>query len=179
MTLARLIGGGIVGAAVFVSALAVLYRSFRIGELRKGTRDFLRDWAGDPSRPGVDAVPSFPERMAAIEKRTMQLERNSGKSLADTVHNVARDVKHLDEGVNDLRNKAKDSGDAIQSVDQRIGSLDERVSDHRRRNDLQAEQLRAYLEQRLNDAEKNRNLVAILTELGYEMELPKTRNKPE
>lgn len=35
---------------------------------------FLDDWAGRPARPGFEAVPGFPERVARMEKRLKRIE---------------------------------------------------------------------------------------------------------
>jgi predicted acylesterase/phospholipase RssA len=39
---------------------------------------FLTDWNGEPARPGREARPSMPERVARVETRLTQLETNRG-----------------------------------------------------------------------------------------------------
>lgn len=58
-------------------------------------RDFLEDWAGEPSRPGVVGRPGVMTRLSSIEK---QLHPNSGKSLRDAVdqtHTLAAETQQL------------------------------------------------------------------------------------
>lgn len=52
----------------------------------------MRDWAGEPSRDGRDAVPGVMERLNNIDG---ELKRNGGKSIKDT---VTRIEKRLIEG---------------------------------------------------------------------------------
>lgn len=167
--------GGVVGAAALTAALSALWRFFHLGEMRKGIADFLADWGGAPARPGVKAVPSFPERMAVVEERTFQLDRNGGQSLADAVHDTRRDIGTVSEAVEDIRAKAEANADALAAIDRRVIGLDERVSDHRRRNDKQIELLREEIRLRLDDAERNKALVAVLAELGHDMDIPKPK----
>ena len=58
-------------------------------------REFLADWRGEPARPGRPASPGVPERLAGIEGRVGEVERelrtNGGSTLRDAVAaNTAR-----------------------------------------------------------------------------------------
>lgn len=138
------IAAAILTAAAVVGALAYLWRASGLGELRTGAREFFQDWRGDPGRPGREPIPSFPERMAGVERQTDQLP-----TLAEAVaelHQLAD------------RNR------------QALDRLDGRVSDHRARNDQQAQLLRDYLDARLAQIDnahlRAETYRAALSELG-------------
>lgn len=73
--------GGVLGAAISALMLAGM-----VGRpLRRLTRqldDFRDDWYGEPARPGRDAVPGVPERLARIEQ---EFRTNGGSTLRDAV----------------------------------------------------------------------------------------------
>jgi hypothetical protein len=92
------------------------------------------------------------------EVRT-EIRPNGNGSIKDKIVRIASTMDGIQSDIKDSK----------QSLDR----LDGRVTDHRRRNDQQILALREYLQGRLDDAEKNKTLTAVLTELGYDMELPK------
>lgn len=85
MNLQTWIGAGVV-LGVIMSALAL---AGLIGKpLRKLARqndEFREDWYGQPARPGRDAVPGVPERLARMEK---ELHPNGGGTLRDAINRV-------------------------------------------------------------------------------------------
>lgn len=118
----------ILAAAGLVTALGVLWRALHLGELTRGTRLFLLDWFGEPARDGREAVPSFPARIAAVERRTADLAHDFRGELSSRLTLLAYTVDRVH--------------DATTSNAERLTLLDERVSDHRRRNDEQVRLLR-------------------------------------
>lgn len=187
----HLVVAGIIGAASVVAAFGILSKFFGIGEMWTGTRNFLKDWNGEPARPGFAGRPSFPERMTAqeqqaekIEKRTAdlnhdmrgeiasrlilledatkQLRRNGGTHLADVVHDIAEDVR-------ELKATTQANGAAMERANQRI-------TEHRRRQEETIVSLRAYLTERLNAMEISHAqfdaMRASLHELGIDVQPP-------
>lgn len=71
-----------------IGAVAGAFRYWVLPFLRR-IGDFLDDWNGEPERPGHDARPGVPARLAAIEveqKRVRrEVEHNGGGSLKDAV----------------------------------------------------------------------------------------------
>lgn len=47
----------------------------------KRLTDFLDDWNGEPARPGVEARPGFPERIARLEKLVTRIEEGLGQRV--------------------------------------------------------------------------------------------------
>lgn len=183
--LASILGAG------FIAVIAGLWRFWRVGRQLEGLGHFLKDWNGEPPRPGFAGRPSFPERMTAqeeraetIEKRTAdmnhemrgeissrlilleetaaQLKRNGGTSVADAVHRIK-------EIVDEIKAATADNQTALTRVD-------ERVTEHRRRGDEAIAELRKYLTDRLNAMEIStaqfEAMRASLHELGIDMDPP-------
>jgi hypothetical protein len=92
-----------------------------------------------------------------------EIRHNGGGSLKDHIHNIGRTVETIQGFVQDAKTT--------------LDRLDTRITDHRRRNDQQIGALREYIQARLDDAEQNKTLIAVLTELGYDMDLPRKRGK--
>jgi hypothetical protein len=71
----------------------------RTEERNRKTDLLLQDWSGSPARPGFNAVPSFPERMASIESHLAVIDHemrfNSGSSIKDAVHRTDKAVAVL------------------------------------------------------------------------------------
>lgn len=133
----------ILWTAGILTALGVIYKALHIGEVLRDLRSlarlsklqetFLADWNGEPARPGADARPGLPDRIAKIEKQTHEIKGRDAQLV------VALEV---------LADSARDNGAKIDRLDERVIGLDERVTDHRRRNDATAELLRVELERR-------------------------------
>lgn len=133
--------GGFVAAILAVVGVG---RALGFNKMRKDVRAFLMDWNGEPARDGFEGRESFPTRMTKVEKRTQELARNGGSSVADKVHDIARDI-------DEIKKSAESNGAAIARVDTRIAGVEERVTDHRRRNDEAVRLLRESLEHKLAD----------------------------
>lgn len=121
------LAGAVVAASAFVAAVAALWRWSKLGELLRGTRLFLADWFGEPARPGREALPSFPQRMANVEERTAALNHDLRGELTSRLTLLAYSVDRLHEH--------------SLSTNERLAALDARVSDHRLRNDQQQQLL--------------------------------------
>jgi hypothetical protein len=86
-----------VGSAV--GAVTVVLTAWRVvikpiaGAVRRVVH-FLDDWFGEPARPGQEARPGIPDRIAAIEH---QLRPNGGKTLRDRVDVIESAMKRIDE----------------------------------------------------------------------------------
>jgi hypothetical protein len=142
-----------------LTAVGVIYRFFHVGEIVRGILNFLRDYHGEPARPGVEARPGLPERLARIESQTGEIK--------------GRDLQLLTE-LKRLARSADDNGEKIDRLDERVITLDERVTDHRRRNEEQAAVLRAELERRATELEarlqeRNSNLDARLDRISDDL----------
>jgi hypothetical protein len=90
---AVLVWGGVVTAAA--GALAVLWRAVRrVRRVAHRVEEFLHDWQGVPSRPGVEGRPGVMARLAEIEARVAavvhEVRPNNGGSLRDAVDRVDR-----------------------------------------------------------------------------------------
>jgi hypothetical protein len=103
-----LVWGGVVSLVVTLGALA--WRGIRSG-VRIGRRmdEFIDDWRGEPSRPGVPARPGVMERMEGLETRMNgfdddlqrikhELYPNGGGSLRDAVNLANQQLAHLCSG---------------------------------------------------------------------------------
>ncbi|MFE7514402.1 hypothetical protein ACFU8I_24710 [Streptomyces sp. NPDC057540] len=85
-------------------ALALLARWSR--PLRQAVRrlgEFLDDWFGTPSRPGVPERPGVMQRLCSLEDEVAGIKHevhpNSGSSMRDAIDRVdARTAAHLDQG---------------------------------------------------------------------------------
>lgn len=113
---------------VFLGAVAAAWRTLSLGPLLKGTRLFLLDWFGEPARPGVDARPSFPERMATVESRTKALNHDLRDDLGGRLALLTEMVEA--------------SSHASKQVAEELKEVNGRVTEHRRRNDDQIRLLR-------------------------------------
>jgi nitrate/nitrite-specific signal transduction histidine kinase len=107
---------GLIALAIGGSALLAFITALHtqvIKPLRAMVKEwelFMRDWAGEPSREGRDAVPGVMERLNNIDG---ELKRNGGKSIKDTVNRIE---KRLIEG--DRK---------FEELTARIAELEERV----------------------------------------------------
>lgn len=162
-----------------LTALGVIYRFLHVGEIVRGILNFLRDYNGEPARPGVPARPGLPDRIAKIESQTHEIKGRDAQLVV---------------ALEQLASSANENGLKIDRLDERVINLDERVTDHRRRNEEQVRVLRDELERRATDLEQqlsarndvvDRRLAGIsddllraetmraaLVELGLEVERP-------
>lgn len=103
---------GVTGVIIAVGGAYAVIRPFfkRINFWITTWEQFMRDWAGEPSREGRDAIPGVMERLNNIDG---ELKRNGGKSVKDTVNRIE---KRLIEG--DKR---------FESLEHRVARLEERV----------------------------------------------------
>lgn len=124
------LAAGSAALGVFVLAVAATWRSMGLGSLLRGTRLFLLDWFGEPARPGVEARPSFPERMADVERRVATVDERTGQLNHEMRGELTSRLTMLAFTVDQLHVHSTGTTDRLQA-------LDARVSDHRRRNDEQ------------------------------------------
>ncbi|MFC7791440.1 hypothetical protein [Streptomyces cinereoruber] len=89
------------GAITMLTALSgAAWRLIRSG-VRTGKRmnEFMDDWYGEQSRPGVAERPGMMERVSEIEGRLKRVEHelypNSGSSLRDAVDQANRRLEQL------------------------------------------------------------------------------------
>lgn len=76
--------------AILVAAVVVRYLGKLFGPTVKKVLDFLDDWNGEPSRPGVPARLGV---MARLDEMHHELHPNSGSSLADAVNRTEAALK--------------------------------------------------------------------------------------
>lgn len=129
--------------AAILGALGVIYKALhldtarvrlmRLAELAEVQADFLLDWNGSPARPGVDAVPSMPERVEKVSKDVHEVK----SALPSAFDELMRQITDVKADVGDVKELAE--------------KTDERVTEHRRRGEEQAVLLRAEVERRADD----------------------------
>jgi hypothetical protein len=169
----------IAAAAALVTALGVLWRWAHVGELLGGVftlaklaqlqRSFLVDWNGEPARPGVEARPSFPERMTSVEDKAELVDRRTAELNHELRGELVSRLVLLHDGQERLHDHNSEHAAAL-------ARLDARVTDHRRRNELQVEQLRVEVDRRLRtisgDLLRAETYRAALVELGLDIDPP-------
>lgn len=174
----------ILAAAGILAALGVLWRGSKpLRDTARMVRLFLLDWLGEPARPGVDARPSFPQRMAEVEHRTHLTERRT----ADLAHTFRGEVNShlalLARSLGRLEDHVNNNGAGIDRLDARIHTVEERITDHRRRNDEQIAALRAEVDRRLSgiqgDLLRAETYRAALHELGLDIDPPRRIAPPQ
>jgi hypothetical protein len=136
----------IILVAAVVTALGVIARMLHLPEIRRGFRDFLQSWNGQPKRPGVEAVPGFPEQMA-------DTKADLTKMKAD-VHTIKGRDGALVVALEQIAASAAATAAALIRVENRANVTDERISEHRRRNEETARQLQKAVEQTAADLER-------------------------
>ena len=88
----------VAGAVIVVGgAVAVLVKAGKVLHMFiRAVVSFLDDWHGTPARPGFDAVPGVPARLAVVEERLERVEdrvtTNGGGSMSDAVDRIERAV---------------------------------------------------------------------------------------
>lgn len=92
------------------AALAVVARGMSwLHKLITRVTQFLDDWAGEPARPGVPAVPGVMERVRQLEevaKRiNFEVQPNGGASLIDKINRIEA---QLQEAQNDRQLSAQE-----------------------------------------------------------------------
>lgn len=125
----------LLSAAAVATALGVLWRFLHLSEILRGVRLFLLDWLGQPARPGAEAVPSFPERMAQVEQRTADLAHDFRGELTSRLTLLAYTVDRTHEQI-------ATNTEHLTRLEAHQETADARITDHRRRNDEQIGLLR-------------------------------------
>lgn len=105
------------GAIIFTSVVAPLLVAAIVGltvavmRVARPLRGFLRDWAGEPARPGVARKAGVMERLSAVDNLSAdvaelrdrvgeihyEVKPNGGGSLADDIRRIKRAVPGADE----------------------------------------------------------------------------------
>jgi DNA repair exonuclease SbcCD ATPase subunit len=75
--------------------------------------EFLRDWNGDPERPGHASSPGVMERLQKIES---ELKHNGGSSIKDAVKRIEKKLTEINERLDDGNSKFEDIEDRINNV---------------------------------------------------------------
>lgn len=104
------IGGLLVSFGVILAFFRWCWRVLR--PMWKGIREFLRDWHGEPPRPGFAGVPGVMIRIQTVEDTVKFLKAevspNSGTSMKDTVNRVETDVKDVAKRMEQLERQRAD-----------------------------------------------------------------------
>lgn len=66
---------------------------------------FMVDWAGEPARPGRDAVPGVMERLNRIDG---ELRNNGGSSLKDAIDRIESRIEKGDQKFIEIQNEIQD-----------------------------------------------------------------------
>lgn len=66
----------------------------------KRVQNFLDDWNGEPARPGVEARPGFPDRLAALEVEVAAVKRIVSNGLSGNIADIQARVSRLEERLN-------------------------------------------------------------------------------
>lgn len=140
-------------AAGIAGAVTALWKFLHLSEILRDIRNllrlsnlqasFLQDWNGEPARPGKEGVPSVPERLNLVERRTAALNHTFAGEMTSRLTLIADDLT-------EVKSQSRANFDAL-------ARLDDRVTDHRRRNEEQSSILRAELERRAQDLENKLN----------------------
>ena len=85
MNLQQWAAAGVVLGVVFTALTLAAWIGKPLRRLARQNDEFREDWYGTPARPGRDAVPGVPARLALIEK---ELKPNSGSTLRDAINRV-------------------------------------------------------------------------------------------
>ncbi|WP_405948888.1 hypothetical protein OG588_22555 [Streptomyces prunicolor] len=89
------------GAVVAITGtLAIAWRATRsLRRIGGKVEDFVDDWQGTETRPGVPALPGVMSRLGGIESRLANVEHelhpNSGVSLRDAVDRVDQRTRRI------------------------------------------------------------------------------------
>lgn len=78
---------------------------------------FMEDWFGEDERPGVPARAGVMERLATLDH---ELKPNNGGSIKDAVNRIEKDVKRMD-------NRLEDGNTRFDSIEQRLDSLEKNL----------------------------------------------------
>jgi hypothetical protein len=102
-----------------LAALGALWRFVVVPSRRllRMVGEFLRDWRGEPARPGHRAAPGVPERLAAIEQ---ELRTNSGSTLRDVVLANSGRIADLADAMSEHLTKADRMTDRIEEDLERV-----------------------------------------------------------
>ncbi|MFI6333183.1 hypothetical protein ACIBBG_33525 [Micromonospora chersina] len=93
MTLQTWAAAGIVLGVILTSLTLAGLIGKPLRKLARQNDEFREDWYGQPARPGRDAVPGVPERLARMEK---ELHPNGGGTLRDAINRVEQRLEdHL------------------------------------------------------------------------------------
>lgn len=148
---------GVIGKYLRLDQFVIrLWRLVALSELQAS---FLQDWNGEAPRKGYEGRLSFPERMAQVESRTMQLTRNTGSHLADSITHTRETVDRLEDGLLDLSQRVTDVNAKAEALGQRQEVL--RMADQQF-----AGELKHFIETRYSDLiAGNEGLRAALNEV--------------
>lgn len=88
---------GFVVVGIIGGALTLIFKGVRfwMGIYRR-VQDFLDDWNGELARPGVEARPGFPERIAALELEVTKVKTIVSNGLSSNVRDIQTRVKNLE-----------------------------------------------------------------------------------
>lgn len=125
---------------------------------KRNIRQMSRDWVGEESRPGFEGREPFPERFHRVEKRTEVLQHDFATETTGRLTLIGNTV-------DEIKAQSSDTTKAVARLDFRVNGMDQRITDHRRRNEEQAELLRAEIERR--DKAQHARAAAIEERLGH------------
>lgn len=63
----------------------------------KRIQRFLDDWQGEPARPGVEARPGFPKRIATLEGEVAGVRAIVSNGLSSTVDDIQRRLGRVED----------------------------------------------------------------------------------
>jgi hypothetical protein len=85
--------------------------------------DFMSDWAGEESRPGVDRKPGVMERLYEIDG---QLKNNGGSSVKDAVDRIEINVNEIKDRTDQIDLRLKDGDKRFDQIEKRLKGLEEK-----------------------------------------------------
>ena len=92
--IAGVIAGGLGLLGVIGKASRWMLRTIR------RVQNFLDDWNGEPARPGVEARPGFPARLAALEDEVASVRKIVSNGLSTNVADIQARVTRVEERLN-------------------------------------------------------------------------------
>lgn len=174
-------------AAIAATAGVTLDRLLGRRSIGRKLDEFLSDWNGTPERPGVARRPGVLERLgshdaalAVVESRTAQLERNGGTSLADTVHDIARQAATNERRLADIAREVVEAQVTAGKAAVTAARVEEGNTHGQQRIVSALEEMRDRIWERITEQDdqieqqKIRELtyVSMLHELGIDLALP-------
>lgn len=86
---------------IVASALVLIVRGLKwVMRIYRRISKFLDDWNGEPARPGVEARPGFPDRIAALEAEVAGVKATVTNGLSHNVADIQKRMTRFEQRLN-------------------------------------------------------------------------------